>query len=127
RGRHYSAADLAVLRSAVETIRLDLPGEPGHESEPAKGSESSAESSERELASTGTDGYTQANQELAPVAQWIEQRFPKPKVVRSSRAGGAIRFRRRSLGSSRCVWRRRSKHPNLVEGRYDEAPSPALC
>jgi hypothetical protein len=77
RGRHYSAADLVVLRSAVETIRLDLAGEPGHESEPAKVSESSAESSERDLAATGTDGYTTQNQEVAPVAQWIEQRFPK--------------------------------------------------
>ena len=26
---------------------------------------------------------------VALVAQWIEQRFPKPKVVRSNRAGGA--------------------------------------
>ncbi len=25
----------------------------------------------------------------APVAQWIEQRFPKPRVSRSSRLGGA--------------------------------------
>jgi hypothetical protein len=37
RGRHYSAADLAVLRSAVETIRLDLGGKPGHETTPSNG------------------------------------------------------------------------------------------
>ena len=35
---------------------------------------------------------------LAPVAQWIEQRFPKPLVGRSSRLGGANNFE--GLGGS---------------------------
>src|SRR5205814_10539322 len=67
----------------------------------------------------------QAFRALAPVAQWIEQRFPKPKVVRSSRAGGAIL--RCSSGSShftvgerRSLFRRRSLH-------QDYAPRVSSC
>jgi hypothetical protein len=33
------------------------------------------------------------NRRSAPVAQWIEQRFPKPQVARSSRAGSANVFK----------------------------------
>ncbi len=33
--------------------------------------------------------FPEAFQRFAPVAQWIEQRFPKPLVGRSIRLGGA--------------------------------------
>jgi hypothetical protein len=91
--RYYTARDVALLREAVETIRLDPTPARGHGSEPETTIQSSWQSSEGELAATGTDGKTEQTQHLAPVAQWIEQRFPKPLVVRSTRAGGATPIR----------------------------------
>ena len=56
----------------------------------------------------------------APVAQWIEQRFPKPKVVRSSRAGGAVHSACRKQqnadddGHLDDKWRARDRLSNLT-------------
>ena len=36
----------------------------------------------------GIGNMLQSN--IAPVAQWIEQRFPKPRAARSIRVGGTI-------------------------------------
>jgi hypothetical protein len=61
----------------------------GHESGSQSGNESSEESSEERGDPATTVSKDVKVQQFAPVAQWIEQRFPKPLVGRSSRLGGA--------------------------------------
>ena len=83
RRKHYSAGDLDALARAVYKIHLGPPDglqtRRPCDDEGGQGPESEVETA------------TCSNQAL--VAQWIEQRFPKPLVVRSTRAGGAPEIR----------------------------------
>jgi Phage integrase family len=93
RQRHYSAADFLAMRRALETITLDLspkephaglslmpPGLPANDQRPRASRGFPAvrgKTAGKRLLRSPTS--TKKNSNLAPVAQWIEQRFPNRK------------------------------------------------
>jgi integrase len=94
RGRHYTSPPMTEMARAVGTLRLALPTRPGvaPSAPPSSPSpQSSRESSKPREVPPGDAHKTEQSTLLAPVAQRIEQRFPKPKVGSSTLPGGAIR------------------------------------
>ena len=89
--RHYSGRSLEMMARAVGMLRLALPQRSGVAPSPASArpEQLSQELSQPQEPPPHTTDNHEPSQVLAPVAQWIEQRFPKPLVVRSTRAGGA--------------------------------------
>ena len=104
RTRHYTAGDLLAMRQAVETIALDLtpkganlaapvlagssaPANDQRWDDPAEFPAGRGKTAGRRLPKKADS--SNKNKDFAPVAQWIEQRFPKPLAGRSSRLGGA--------------------------------------
>jgi integrase len=94
--KHYDgvSSDWRALHEAVNRIPIVLPRDrffsnDGGTSGADFGNESSPESSPEEPTGTEASTKTLQSQPLALVAQRIEQRFPKPQVARSNRAGGA--------------------------------------
>jgi len=105
RGRHYAAPSLDAMYRAVCQIMLDDPpddpvGSPP--SEPSEGTKRPAETSRKRVHESGPRLKTEANQDLAPVAQRIEQRFPKPLVGCSTQPGGATKNKGIPLQKGRC-------------------------
>ncbi len=96
RGRHYSRPDLEAMARAVAKIVLDDPG-PDLVGSPPAGSagtgqspgELSHELSRERVHESAKTAQPLENTTKAPVAQRIEQRFPKPLVASSTLAGGA--------------------------------------
>ncbi len=106
RQRHYTAADLQAMQRAVETITLDIApkgcelselaplaaGAPANDDQrfalPAKFPAGRGKTAGKRVFRPPTK--QSKTTQFALVAQWIEQRFPKPKVASSILAGGAI-------------------------------------
>jgi len=82
--RHYTARDVELLRQAIETIRLDPAGRPGHGSPPSQPPQLSPQLSQEELQDTGTDGQTLQNQIVRRGSQAVRQWFAKPSYVGSN-------------------------------------------
>ncbi len=91
RGRHYQAPPMTELARAVALLTVALPSRPGVPScHPSRPPQSSRESSQATEDPPATHKKAQSFSTLAPVAQRIEQRFPKPLAGRSNRLGGAL-------------------------------------
>jgi len=70
-----TARDVELLRQAIETIRLDPAGRPGHGSPPSQPPQLSPQLSQEELQDTGTDGQTVQNQIVRRGSQAVRQWF----------------------------------------------------
>jgi hypothetical protein len=82
--KSLAARDVELLRQAIETIRLDPAGRPGHGSPPSQPPQLSPQLSQEELQDTGTDGQTLQNQIVRRGSQAVRQWFAKPSYVGSN-------------------------------------------